>query len=95
MAALASPSTSTNDFDSDIFSQRHHPNALKEHLLNMATDHRAQIAVKRPNPTHPQQQGMYHFFFNSLVSVQNKLIQTAFSPSNTARILLFRVSCNL
>lgn len=58
MAAMESPSTSTKDFDnSDIFSQRHHPNALKEHLLNMATDHRAQIAVKRPNPTYPQQQG--------------------------------------
>lgn len=59
MAAMtSSPSTSTKDFDnSDIFSQRHHPNALKEHLLNMATHHRAQIAVKRPNPTHPQQQG--------------------------------------
>jgi len=67
MAAMASPSCSTKDFDNlDIFSQRHHPNALKEHLLNMATDHRAQIAVKRPNPTHPQQ-GIYHFFFNWMI----------------------------
>ncbi|XP_028766794.1 uncharacterized protein LOC114724587 [Neltuma alba] len=35
----------------DIFSERRDPNALKEHLLKMATDHRAEMAVKRGKPT--------------------------------------------
>ncbi|XP_054818046.1 uncharacterized protein LOC129317708 isoform X1 [Prosopis cineraria] len=35
----------------DIFSGRRDPNALKEHLLKMATNHRAEMAVKRGKPT--------------------------------------------
>ncbi|CAJ1967768.1 unnamed protein product [Sphenostylis stenocarpa] len=31
----------------DVFSERRDPNALKEHLLKMATEHRAEMAVKR------------------------------------------------
>ncbi|KAH1060631.1 hypothetical protein AAZX31_02G154300 [Glycine max] len=31
----------------DLFSERRDPNALKEHLLKMATEHRAEMAVKR------------------------------------------------
>ncbi|KAI4300939.1 hypothetical protein L6164_034265 [Bauhinia variegata] len=31
----------------DIFSERRDPNALKDHLLKMATEHRAEMAVKR------------------------------------------------
>ncbi|KAK4282005.1 hypothetical protein QN277_013435 [Acacia crassicarpa] len=34
----------------DILSERRDPNALKEHLLKMATDHRAEVAVKRGKP---------------------------------------------
>ncbi|KAK7393044.1 hypothetical protein VNO78_21495 [Psophocarpus tetragonolobus] len=33
--------------DLDVFSERRDPNALKEHLLKMATEHRAEMAVKR------------------------------------------------
>ncbi|KAJ1384701.1 WW domain [Sesbania bispinosa] len=39
----------------DIFSERHDPNTLKEHLLKMATDHRAEMAVKRGKATHPEE----------------------------------------
>ncbi|KAF3442194.1 hypothetical protein FNV43_RR16110 [Rhamnella rubrinervis] len=33
--------------NSDIFSERHDPNALKEHLLKLTTEHRAEMALKR------------------------------------------------
>ncbi|KAK2400497.1 hypothetical protein P8452_07416 [Trifolium repens] len=39
----------------DIFSERHDPNALKEHLLNMATEHRAEMVVKRGKAAYPEQ----------------------------------------
>ncbi|OWM73111.1 hypothetical protein CDL15_Pgr001225 [Punica granatum] len=38
---------------SDIFSERHNPSAIKEHLLRMATEHRAEIASKRGVPAVP------------------------------------------
>lgn len=40
---------------SDIFSGRHDPNALKEHLLQMTADHRIQMALKRGKATQPEQ----------------------------------------
>ncbi|GFP84302.1 polyglutamine-binding protein 1 [Phtheirospermum japonicum] len=35
----------------DILYGRHDPNALKEHLLNMTTQHRTEVALKRGRPT--------------------------------------------
>ncbi|PRQ45719.1 putative WW domain-containing protein [Rosa chinensis] len=44
--------------DSDIFSERLDPSALKEHLLKMTSEHRALMAVKRgKSSTVPDQQG--------------------------------------
>lgn len=40
---------------SDIFSGRHDPNALKEHLLQMTAEHRIQMALKRGKSTQPEQ----------------------------------------
>ncbi|KAL6984305.1 hypothetical protein U1Q18_017684 [Sarracenia purpurea var. burkii] len=37
----------------DIFSGRHDPNALKEHLLKMTSEHRAEMALKRGKSTVP------------------------------------------
>ncbi|KAK4741828.1 hypothetical protein SAY87_025416 [Trapa incisa] len=37
----------------DIFSQRHDPGVIKEHLLRMATEHRAETASKRRVPAVP------------------------------------------
>ncbi|KAJ7976527.1 Polyglutamine-binding protein 1 [Quillaja saponaria] len=42
--------------NADIFAARHDPNALKEHLLNMATEHRAEMAVKRGKAS-PHEEG--------------------------------------
>ncbi|XWS43006.1 hypothetical protein CRYUN_Cryun16bG0063200 [Craigia yunnanensis] len=39
----------------DLFSERPDPNALKEHLLKMTSDHRAEMASKRGKPTPPEQ----------------------------------------
>ncbi|KAI8553763.1 hypothetical protein RHMOL_Rhmol05G0041400 [Rhododendron molle] len=39
----------------DIFSGRHDPNELKEHLLKMTTDHRAEMALKRRKSTVPEE----------------------------------------
>ncbi|KAF7819172.1 Polyglutamine-binding protein 1 [Senna tora] len=39
----------------DIFSERRDPNALKEHLLKMATEHRAEMAVKRGKATRSEE----------------------------------------
>ncbi|KAL5726669.1 hypothetical protein ACHQM5_009691 [Ranunculus cassubicifolius] len=43
--------TETRENDKDILSGRHDPSALKEHLLKMTTDHRAEMASKRGNPS--------------------------------------------
>ncbi|KAH7833763.1 hypothetical protein Vadar_009455 [Vaccinium darrowii] len=42
----------------DIFSGRHDPNELKEHLLKMTTDHRAEMALKRGKSTVPEEGNM-------------------------------------
>ncbi|XP_019453100.1 PREDICTED: uncharacterized protein LOC109354810 [Lupinus angustifolius] len=39
----------------DIFSERRDPHALKDHLLKMATEHRAEMAVKRGKAAHPEE----------------------------------------
>lgn len=39
----------------DIFARRSDPNALKEHLLKMTSEHRAEMALKRGKPTVPDQ----------------------------------------
>ncbi|KAK8570838.1 hypothetical protein V6N13_103237 [Hibiscus sabdariffa] len=39
----------------DLFSERPDPNALKEHLLKMASEHRAEMASKRGKPNPPEQ----------------------------------------
>ncbi|KAH9675125.1 polyglutamine tract-binding protein 1 [Citrus sinensis] len=39
----------------DIFAKRSDPNALKEHLLKMTSEHRAEMALKRGKPTGPNQ----------------------------------------
>ncbi|XP_012088592.1 uncharacterized protein LOC105647198 isoform X2 [Jatropha curcas] len=36
--------------DTDIFSEKLNPSALKEHILKMTTEHRAEIALKRGKP---------------------------------------------
>lgn len=41
--------------NSDIFSGRHDPNALKEHLLQMTADHRVQMSLKRGKSAQPEQ----------------------------------------
>ncbi|GLT88016.1 hypothetical protein SLE2022_060610 [Rubroshorea leprosula] len=38
----------------DLFSERRDPNALKEHLLKMASEHRAEMASKRGKPNLPE-----------------------------------------
>ncbi|KAF7127910.1 hypothetical protein RHSIM_Rhsim11G0071400 [Rhododendron simsii] len=42
----------------DIFSGRHDPNELKEHLLKMTTDHRAEMALKRGKSMVPEEGNM-------------------------------------
>ncbi|XP_017627708.1 uncharacterized protein LOC108470771 isoform X1 [Gossypium arboreum] len=39
----------------DLFLERPDPNALKEHLLKMASEHRAELASKRGKPNPPEQ----------------------------------------
>lgn len=39
----------------DLFSHRPDPNALKEHLLKMTSEHRAEMASKRGKPNPPEQ----------------------------------------
>ncbi|GMP79526.1 hypothetical protein CsSME_00035030 [Camellia sinensis var. sinensis] len=41
--------------DTDIFSGRLDPNSLKEHLLKMTTEHRAEMALKRGRSTIPDE----------------------------------------
>ncbi|CAI9291786.1 unnamed protein product [Lactuca saligna] len=40
----------SHEENSDIFAGRHDPNAIKEHLLKITTDHRSQMALKRGKP---------------------------------------------
>ncbi|KAJ9566871.1 hypothetical protein OSB04_002837 [Centaurea solstitialis] len=40
----------SHEENSDIFSGRHDPSAIKEHLLKITTDHRSQMALKRGKP---------------------------------------------
>ncbi|XVF40868.1 hypothetical protein PTKIN_Ptkin01aG0151100 [Pterospermum kingtungense] len=42
----------------DLFSERPNPNALKEHLLKMTSEHRAELASKRGKPNPPEQGNM-------------------------------------
>ncbi|MEI4867193.1 hypothetical protein, partial [Klebsiella pneumoniae] len=39
--------TETPEDHTDILAGRHDPNDIKEHLLKMTTEHRAQMALKR------------------------------------------------
>ncbi|OMO61161.1 hypothetical protein COLO4_33517 [Corchorus olitorius] len=39
----------------DVLSERPNPSALKEHLMKMASEHRAEMASKRGKPTPPEQ----------------------------------------
>lgn len=41
------------EYGVDILSSRRDPNALKEHLLKMTSEHRAEMANKRGKPLHP------------------------------------------
>ncbi|XVF07061.1 hypothetical protein REPUB_Repub06bG0104700 [Reevesia pubescens] len=50
----AAPGPSYKD-GTDLFSERPDPNALKEHLLKMTSEHRAEMASKRGKPTPPEQ----------------------------------------
>lgn len=47
----ARAATGLHEERSDIFSGRHDPNAIKEHLLKMTTDHRSQMTLKRGMPS--------------------------------------------
>ncbi|XP_071703438.1 uncharacterized protein [Rutidosis leptorrhynchoides] len=46
----ARAASGSNEENSDIFSGHHDPNAIKEHLLKMTTDHRSQMASKLGKP---------------------------------------------
>jgi hypothetical protein len=48
-------------YGEDLLSNRRDPNALKEHLLKMTADHRAEMANKRGKPLHPSNG---HCFFH-------------------------------
>lgn len=41
--------------DTDFFSGHHDPNALKEHLLRITSEHRTEMASKRGKPTIPEE----------------------------------------
>ncbi|PON37571.1 WW domain containing protein [Parasponia andersonii] len=41
--------------NTDIFSGHHDPNAIKEHLLKMTTEHRAEMALKRGRSNLPEE----------------------------------------
>ncbi|XP_074306812.1 uncharacterized protein LOC141642047 [Silene latifolia] len=45
--------TSTLPDDKDIFSGQQDPNAIKEHLLKLTSEHRSEMAVKRGKPSAP------------------------------------------
>lgn len=44
----------TPEHNSDIFSGRHDPKALKEHLLRMTSEHRSEVGVKLGKPSVPE-----------------------------------------
>ncbi|PWA62825.1 WW domain-containing protein [Artemisia annua] len=46
----ARAASGSHEENSDILSGRHDPNAIKEHLLKITTDHRSQMASKRGKP---------------------------------------------
>lgn len=46
----ARAASGSHEDNSDIFSGKHDPNAIKEHLLKMTTDHRSHIASKHGKP---------------------------------------------
>ncbi|XP_056177563.1 uncharacterized protein LOC115674578 isoform X2 [Syzygium oleosum] len=50
----ANVATRPPDDDADIFKERRDPNALKEHLLRMASEHRAEMALKRGKASSPE-----------------------------------------
>lgn len=50
----ANAATQPPDDDADIFTERRDPNAIKEHLLRMASDHRAEMALKRGKSSPPE-----------------------------------------
>ncbi|KAI6696960.1 hypothetical protein NL676_017079 [Syzygium grande] len=50
----ANVATRPPDDDTDIFKERRDPNALKEHLLRMASEHRAEMALKRGKASSPE-----------------------------------------
>ncbi|KAI3437019.1 Polyglutamine tract-binding protein 1 (Polyglutamine-binding protein 1) [Psidium guajava] len=50
----ANVATRPADDDADIFTDRRDPNALKEHLLRMASEHRAEMALKRGKASPPE-----------------------------------------
>ncbi|KAK9106172.1 hypothetical protein Scep_023016 [Stephania cephalantha] len=50
----ANVASGTEEGSEDILSGRHDPNALKEVLLKMTTDHRAKLAAKHVKPAHPE-----------------------------------------
>ncbi|KAK2976150.1 hypothetical protein RJ640_012360 [Escallonia rubra] len=45
----------TPEDGADVISERHDPNALKEYLLKMSTEHRAKMALKRGQSTVPDE----------------------------------------
>ncbi|GER38737.1 WW domain-containing protein [Striga asiatica] len=47
--------TGSSEDSRDILYGRHDPNALKEHLLKMTTQHRTEMALKRGKPTHMEE----------------------------------------
>ncbi|KAF8043715.1 hypothetical protein BT93_A1893 [Corymbia citriodora subsp. variegata] len=50
----ANVATQPPDDDADIFTERCDPNAIKEHLLRMASEHRAEMALKRGKASSPE-----------------------------------------
>ncbi|KAJ1286803.1 hypothetical protein BS78_03G380000 [Paspalum vaginatum] len=49
----AGTASETTAYGEDLLSNRRDPSALKEHLLKMTADHRAEMASKRGKPLHP------------------------------------------
>ncbi|CAA0820749.1 WW domain-containing protein [Striga hermonthica] len=47
--------TGASEDSKDILYGRHDPNALKEHLLKMTTQHRTEMALKHGKPTHMEE----------------------------------------
>ncbi|EOY08773.1 WW domain-containing protein, putative isoform 2 [Theobroma cacao] len=84
----------------DVFSERPDPNALKEHLLKMTAEHRAEMASKRGKPTPPEQGdieigngygvpggGAYYNASGPNIAAPDKKAGYDFMPSNISRNL--------